>query len=67
MTDLSGALSIDSAAPRSDAAQTDPKRELARSIYTAWRNARLNNLPVEAFNRVEAASAHLVAAIAERL
>lgn len=46
---------------------SDPKRELAAGIYTAWRNAHLNQIPVEMFNRLEAASEHLIAEIAAHL
>ena len=45
----------------------DAKRARASAIYTTWRNAYINNLPVEAFARVEAASRHLIDAIADVL
>lgn len=39
----------------------------AAAIYLTWRNAELGSLSTEAFNRVEAASAALIAAIAAKL
>jgi hypothetical protein len=49
------------------AAPVQDPRALAAQIYAAWRNAHLNNLPVEFFNRLEAASPELITAIAEHL
>lgn len=45
----------------------DEKDATAREIYTTWRNAHLNNLPVELFNRLEAESEQLIAAIRAHL
>jgi hypothetical protein len=39
----------------------------ARSIYTGWRNAALQNLSPSDFEKIEAASGALVAAIAAKL
>lgn len=46
---------------------TDEAMARAAAIYTAWRNTHLNHLPVEAFNRLEAASPHLIDEIAKLL
>ena len=45
----------------------DEKKAKATSIYTAWRNAHLNELPVQIFARLEAASEHLINEIAALL
>jgi hypothetical protein len=45
----------------------DPRHALATEIYATWRNAHLNNVPVEFFNRLEAASEHLIEAIKAHL
>lgn len=44
-------------------APAETKRDIATRIYTAWRNMHLNELPVEIFHRLEAASEHLIAEI----
>jgi hypothetical protein len=51
-------LSIDS---------TEAKRKKAAAIYAAWRNEHMNTIPVDQFNRLQAASPHLIAAIAAAL
>ena len=45
----------------------DPKVTAATEIYTSWRNAKLNQIPTEMFNRLEAAAPDLIAKIAARL
>jgi hypothetical protein len=46
---------------------TEAKRKKAAAIYAAWRNAHMNAIPVDAFNRLQAASPHLIDAIAAAL
>lgn len=46
---------------------SDPKHDLALSIYTTWRNEYMNHLPGDVFTRMESASVHLVAAIVDHL
>jgi len=41
-------------------AAVDTRADRAAAIYAAWRNAHLRDMPVEQFNRIEAASKHLV-------
>lgn len=41
--------------------------EIAARIYTTWRNTHMNDVPVALFNRLEAASEHLIAEIQKHL
>lgn len=65
MSDLkTGAERSDPFKPTAAAAEPSvSKEDQARAIYTTWRNTHLNNIAVDAFSRLEAASEHLIAAI----
>lgn len=57
----------DTATDALSAELADEKRVLSTAIYTGWRNQFLNEIPVDLFNRIEAAAPHLIDAIAKHL